>query len=423
MKGGFRSLGGYNYRVWACGAFVSNIGTWMQRTAQDWLVLTVLTRHNAAAVGVVTALQFGPQILCLPWTGFAADHFDRRRLVMCTQAAMGALALGLGLLTVTGLVQLWQVYGFAFLLGCVSAFDAPARQSFVSDLVDEVDLSSAIGLNSASFHAARMVGPAAAGLLIGATGTGSVFIINAASFLAVLIALTLLRRDALHNRARVARGAGGLMEGFRYVWARPDLIAVLLMLFLFGTFGLNFGIYISTMAVSVFHADASRYGVLASCMALGSVSGALFAASRERPGMRLLVAAAFIFGVGCALAAMSPRAWVFGLVLIGVGVAAQTLLTSGNSLVQLTTDPAMRGRVMAIVMAIALGGTPIGSPLVGWVVNAFGARWGMAVGAAGGVAAGVVGLVALGKKVFFFENKNQKTFATLDQAVAANELK
>jgi MFS family permease len=420
VKNGFRSLRGYNYRVWAAGAFVSNIGTWMQRTAQDWLVLTVLTHHNAAAVGVVTALQFGPQILFLPWTGFAADYFDRRKLLMATQGAMGALALGLGMLTVLGLAQLWQVYGFAFLLGCVSAFDAPARQSFVSDLVGEADLSNAIGLNSASFNAARMIGPAAAGVLIGVTGTGSVFIINAASFLAVLGALMLLRRDALHNGTRAARGAGGLTEGFRYVWARPDLLAILLMLFLFCTFGLNFGIYISTMAVSVFHADARNYGLLASCMAIGSVSGALFAASRSRPGMPLLIIAAAAFGIGCALAAVMPRQWMFGLALIGVGVAAQSLLTSGNSLVQMTTDPAMRGRVMAILMAIALGGTPIGSPLVGWVVNHFGARWGMGVGAGGGLAAAIVGVLAvIERKVFFFEKKNQKTFATGHPTVAA----
>ena len=419
MRSAFRSLAGYNYRVWAAGAFVSNIGTWMQRAAQDWLVLTQLTHHNAAAVGVVTALQFGPQLLFLPWTGFAADHLDRRTLLMATQGAMGALALGLGILTMAGVAQLWQVYGFAFLLGCVSAFDAPARQSFVSDLVGEADLSNAIGLNSASFNAARMIGPAAAGLLIGVTGTGSVFVINAASFLAVLGALMLLRTSDLHTGLRASRGVGGLTEGFRYVWARPDLLAVLLMLFLFATFGLNFGIYISTMAVSVFHADATRYGVLASCIAVGSVSGALFSAWRARPGMNLLIVAATVFGAGCALAAVTPRDWMFGLMLVGLGFAAQSFLTSANSLVQLTTDPAMRGRVMAILMAIALGGTPIGSPLVGWVVNHFGARWGMAVGGAGGLAAALVGILAR-KEGLSFEKKNRKTFADRDPAIAAS---
>src|SRR5271156_3590484 len=185
-KGTFRSLKVFNYRVWAGGAIVSNVGTWMQRTAQDWIVLTQLTHHNASAVGLVMALQFGPQLLLLPLTGFAADHFDRRKLLLATQGAMGALALGLGILTVTGLVQLWQVYVFAFLLGCVSAFDSPARQTFVSELVVEADLSNAVGLNSTSFNAARMIGPAVAGVLIAAVGSGWVFLINAASFAAVL---------------------------------------------------------------------------------------------------------------------------------------------------------------------------------------------------------------------------------------------
>src|SRR5580693_4550095 len=171
----FRSLRVLNYRVWAGGALVSNVGTWMQRTAQDWLVLTQLTHNNATAVGVVMALQFGPQVLLLPWTGFAADHFDRRKLLIATQAAMGALALGLGILVVTGLIQLWHVYVFAFLLGCVTAFDSPTRQTFVSDLVVEADLSNAVALNSTSFNGARMIGPAAAGILIAAVGTGWVF--------------------------------------------------------------------------------------------------------------------------------------------------------------------------------------------------------------------------------------------------------
>src|ERR1700733_10114869 len=261
--------------MWAGGALVSNIGTWMQRTAQDWLVLTGLTHHNATAVGVVMALQFGPQVLFLPFTGFAADHFDRRKLLIATQSAMGALALGLGILTVTGLVQLWQVYVFAFLLGCVTAFDAPARQTFVSDLVGEADLSNAVALNSTSFNAARMIGPAVAGLLIASVGTGWVFLINAASFVAVLGSLRLLRVGELHLKGRALRTRGSFAEGFRYVWNRPDLKVVLLMLFLIGTFGLNFPIFISTMSVSVFHAGANQYGFLTSTMAIGSVAGAL----------------------------------------------------------------------------------------------------------------------------------------------------
>ena len=270
--GTFRSLANYNYRLWAGGAIVSNVGTWMQRVAQDWLVLTQLTHNNASALGVVMALQFGPQMLMLPWSGFAADFFDRRKLLMATQAAMCACALGLGLLTVTGLVELWHVYVFAFLHGCAAAFDAPARQTFVSDLVGETDLPNAVALNSTSFNAARMVGPALAGLLIAGVGTGWAFLANALSFGGVLFSLTFLRVGDLHPVRRASRAPGGFVAGFRYVWARPDLRAILLMLFLIGTFGMNFSIFISTMAVTAFHAGAGGYGLLSSMMAIGTIT-------------------------------------------------------------------------------------------------------------------------------------------------------
>jgi MFS family permease len=231
VKGIFRSLRGFNYRLWAAGALVSNVGTWMQRIAQGWLVLTQLTHNNATAMGVVLALQSGPHLLLLPLTGFAADHLDRRKLLLATQAAMGVLALGLGVLTITGLVQLWQVYVFAFLLGCVTAFDSPARHTFVAELVGEADLSNAVALNSSSFNAARMIGPAVAGTLIAAVGSGWVFLINAVSFVAVLGSLALLRLSELHPQVRALRTHGSFVEGFRYVWKRPDLQAILLMLF------------------------------------------------------------------------------------------------------------------------------------------------------------------------------------------------
>ena len=397
MNGTFRSLNGYNYRVWAGGAIVSNVGTWMQRIAQDWVVLTQLTHNNATAVGVVMALQFGPQLLLLPLTGFAADHLDLRKLLIATQAALGALALGLGILTVAGFLQLWHVYVFALLLGCVSAFDAPARQTFVSELVGEADLSNAVALNSTSFNAARMIGPAIAGVLIAAVGSGWVFLINAASFAAVIVSLNLLRVDELHVKSRAQRMRGSLAEGFRYVSRRPDLKTVLLMLFLIATFGLNFPIFISTMAVTVFHAGAGQYGLLTSTMAVGSVVGALLSAGREKPRIILLVAGAALFGVGCALAAIMPNYWFFGLALVIVGVSAQTFTTTANGAVQLSTDPVMRGRVMAIYLAIALGGTPIGAPIVGWVTDTFGPRWALGVGAASGFCAAIVGLYYLKK--------------------------
>jgi MFS family permease len=397
VKGTFRSLESFNYRVWAGGAMVSNIGTWMQRTAQDWLVLAQLTRHNATAVGVVMALQFGPHLLLLPFTGFAADHLDRRKLLIATQAALGTLALGLGILTIAGLVQLWHVYVFAFLLGGVSAFDAPARQTFVSELVGETDLSNAVALNSTSFNAARMIGPAIAGVLIASVGSGWVFLINAASFVAVLCSLGFLRVGEFHLSKRAVRARGSLAEGFRYVWKRPDLKAVLLMLFLIGTFGLNFPIFISTMSVTVFHAGASQYGLLSSIMAIGTVAGALLAARRAKPHIAVLFAGAAIFGAGCALAAIAPSYGLFGLALVVIGVSAQTVTTTTNSTMQLSTEPAMRGRVMAIFLAIALGGTPLGAPVVGWVADTFGPRWALGVAAASGFAAAIVGIRYLAK--------------------------
>jgi MFS family permease len=254
----------------------------------------------------------------------------------------------------------------------------------------EADLSNAVGLNSTSFNAARMIGPAVAGVLISAVGTGWVFLINGASFGAVLGSLLLLRVDALHRHGRALRTPGGLVEGFRYVWQRPDLRAVLIMLFFIGTFGLNFPIFISTMAVTVFHADAGRYGLLTSMMAIGTIAGALLAAGREKPDISILSTGALFFGVGLTLAAIMPTYWLFGLMLVLVGVSALTFSNTTNSLLQLSTEPAMRGRVMAIRLAIALGSTPIGAPIAGWVADTFGPRWSLAVGAASGFAAALV---------------------------------
>ena len=398
FSGVFRSLRNYNYRVWSAGALVSNVGTWMQRTAQDWLVLTQLTHHSASAVGVVMALQFGPQLLMLPWSGFAADHFNQRKLLFTTQAALGMLALALGLLTIAGIVQLWHVYVFAFLSGCTAAFDAPVRQTFVTELVGDADLVNAVALNSTSFNGARMIGPAVAGLAIASIGTGWSFIVNGLSYAAVLISLLCLRSAELRPIARAHRAKGSFSDGVRYVWSRPDLKAILFMLFLIGTFGLNFPIFISTMAVRVFHTGAGGYGMLSSMMAVGTVAGALIGAGLDKPRFGALLVGAAFFGLGCASAAIAPDYWLFATALVVTGAAVLTITTTTNALMQLSTEPAMRGRVMALRLAIALGGTPIGAPIVGWVADEFGPRWALGAGAASGIAAAFVAAYAMIKK-------------------------
>ena len=383
----FRSLSGVNYRIWFAGALVSNIGTWMQRTAQDWIVLTQLTDHNATAVGVVMALQFGPQLLLMPWSGLIADRFDRRKLLIVTQTLMGVLALGLGLITVTGVVQLWHVYLFALGLGVVAALDAPARQTFVSELVSDGNLSNAVALNSASFNGARLIGPAVAGLLTVAVGAGWVFMINAVTFAVTVFAMTLLRTDQLRTRPRASRERGQLVAGFRYVWRRPDIVVVLITVFLVGTFGFNFAIFTSTMATIEFGMGAGEFGLLSSIMAIGSVAGALLAARRSRPRLRLVVGGALAFGLACAVAAIMPTYATFAASLVLVGLSSLTLMTTANAYVQTTTTPAMRGRVVALYMAIFAGGTPLGAPLVGWVADQYGPRWALGVAAVSGILA------------------------------------
>jgi MFS family permease len=398
LTGTFRSLRSFNFRLWTAGALISNIGTWMQRVAQDWLVLTQLTHHDASVLGIVIGLQFAPMLLFLPWTGSAADRLNQRKLLMFTQAAMGVLALILGALTIAGIVQLWHVYVLAFLSGSALALDAPVRQTFVAEMVGDEDLPNAVALNSMSFNSAQIIGPAVAGLLIAGVGIGWAFFLNGLSFAAVLISMSFFRRSELRANPRAHRAAGGFIEGLRYVWKRSDLGAILVMLFLIGTFGFNFPIFISTMAVNVFHTDARGFGLLSSLMAVGTLSGALFAASRMKASMASLLAGASVFGLGCSLAALAPGYWSFAAALMVIGAAALTFANGTNSLMQLSTEPAMRGRVMALRVSIALGGTPIGAPIIGWVANHLGPRWSLAVGAGAAFTAALVAAYLLTRR-------------------------
>ncbi len=391
----FRSLSSLNYRIWFAGALVSNVGTWMQRTAQDWIVLTELSDHDAVALGITTALQLGPQLLLVPISGLIADRFDRRRTLMVTQVAMGVLGLALGLIVLSGLAQLWIVYVFALLLGIASAIDAPVRQTFVAELVSGANVSNAVALNSASFNAARTIGPAVAGLLVAVIGAGWVFLLNAASFAAVVVSLLFIRRSALVVLARAPRAKGQLLAGFRYVRGRPDLMILFVIVFIIGTFGFNYQIFVSTMSTSVFGLDSAGFGLLTSVMAVGSVAGALLSASRDKPRVRLVFLACAGFGVSALAASVSPTLALFAVALMFIGFAGQVLMTTANGTVQTTTDQRMRGRVMALYMAIFMGGTPLGAPLLGAVANTFGARWGLGVAALAGFVAFAAGVVYL----------------------------
>ena len=381
MSPTFHSLRYVNYRLWFAGAFVANIGTWMQRVAQDWLVLTVLTDDSGVAVGITTALQFGPSLVLSAWAGLLADRLDRRKLLMFTQGAMGVLAAGLGLLVLLGNAQLWHVYGFALLLGCVSALDAPARQTFVADMVPAERLSNAVGLNSASFNAARMIGPGVAGLLIAWVGSGWVFVINAVSFAATILALVAMRVHELQPVPHAERGKGQIREAARYVRGRTDILVVMVVVGVVSTFGLNFQLTSAVMARTEFGKGPGEYGVLGSILAIGSLAGALMAARRERPRVRLVVGSALAFGIAAGVMALMPTYELFALATIPVGFASLTMLTAANATIQMSTTPTMRGRVMALYLIVFLGATPIGSPVVGWVAETYGARWSIGVGA------------------------------------------
>lgn len=390
MSPTFDSLRYVNYRLWFGGALVANIGTWMQRIAQDWLVLTVLTDDSGVAVGITTALQFAPILVLSPWAGLLADRVDRRRLLAGTQLAMGVLAGALGLLVLSGLAQLWHVYVFAGLLGCVAAVDAPARQTFVADMVPADRLANAVGLNSASFNAARLIGPGLAGLLIAAVGTGWVFIINAATFAATILALTSMRRSELQPRLPAGRGKGQIREGIRYVRGRSDIIVVMVVVGVVSMFGLNFQLTSAVMARVEFGRGAQEYGILGSVLAIGSLTGALLAARRERPRVRLVIVSAAGFGVATAALALMPTYELFVIACIPVGLASLTMMTAANSTIQLSTDPAMRGRVMALYMVVFLGATPVGSPLVGWIAENWGARYAIGIGSASALGVALV---------------------------------
>ena len=379
MSPTFRALSNRNYRLYAAGGVVSNIGTWMQRVAQDWLVLQ-LTGNSGTAIGITTGLQFLPILLLSPYAGLVADRFPKRRLLQVTQLMMAVPALLLGVLAITGVVEVWHVYVLAFVFGVGTAFDAPARQSFVSEMVSRDDLTNAVGLNSASFNFARIIGPAVAGFMIaglggGSRATGWVIAINAVSYAAVVYALQRMRTADLDSPAPQERQKGMIRDGWRYIRSRPDIMMMLAIVFFAGTFGLNFQMTSALMATEVFGKGASEYGILGTTMAVGSLTGSLLAARRGVVRHRLVILAALAFGVAEVVSGLLPSYLAFALWTPVIGITALTMITAANTTIQMTVEPELRGRVMALYMMIFMGGTPLGSPIVGWVGETFGARW------------------------------------------------
>jgi len=375
----FGSLQTRNYRLFATGQVISNTGSWMQRVAQDWLVLQ-LTHGSGTALGITTGLQFLPLLLFSLWGGMLADRYSKRRILMVTQTVMGGLALILGLLAITGTVQIWHVYALAFGLGLATVVDNPTRQAFAVEMVGRDQMPNAIALNSAVFNLARIAGPAVAGLVISLVGTPTAFLINAASFAAVLIGLKLMHEEELHPAQPVPRAKGQLREGLRYVRSRPGLWVSMVLVFFVATFGMNFQVVNPLMSRQVFHTGAGAFGLASTMFAVGALGGALLAARRSRPGLPLLLLTGCAFGLLEMLTGVMPTFLAFLLLLVPTGMAVITFSTSANSATQLSTSAEMRGRVMGIYMLMFLGGAPIGSPLAGWLAEQYGARMTMVAG-------------------------------------------
>ena len=390
-RGGmFSALVEPNYRKYLAGSFVSNIGTWMQRIAQDWLVLE-LSGGSGLAVGITTGLQFLPMLLLSPYGGLIADRFNKQQILKITQSWLALCAAALGVLAVTGLATTEHVYVIAFAFGLGTAFDNPARQSFVSEVAGPDHLPNAIGLNSATFHAGRLVGPALAGLLIGVVGSGWAILANALSYAAFIAALLMLDRRLLRTTPPSPRAKRQIREALAYLRSKPSMVLVMWVVFFVGIFGMNFQMTSVLMAQQEFHRNAQAYGILVTLMAAGSLAGALTAARRRsRPSPRLVVGMAVIFGLVVAASGLMPSYAAYAALLPILGLVTLLTLTAANASIQLTVDPLRRGRVMALYIMVLMGGTAIGSPILGWVAESMGPRWALI----GGGAATVLGVLS-----------------------------
>lgn len=389
----FRALATRNFRLWIVGALIANIGSWAQRTAQDWLVLTELTDNDAVAVGISLSLQFGPIFILGPFIGPLIDRVNGRTIILITTSVELFLGLVLGVAVVAGVASLPLVYALALALGVSQAFEAPARMAFVSELVGKANISNAVGMNSMMFNTSRLVGPAIAGVAITTVGTGWTLTIAASAYAAAVIAIVSLRAQELHPVNKVGKAKGQFREGLRYIRSRTDIVIVLSMAFVVGALVFNFGIFSATMAVIEFGLGAHDYGFITSALAVGSMAGALIVARSTRPRLSVIIVAAATIAVGATLAALAPTVTTFVVLYPILGLGAILMVATSNSYLQVSTDDEFRGRVMAIYSTVVIGGTPFGSPLVGFVANTLGPRWAIGVAAIGGLVAALIGFI------------------------------
>ena len=387
-SGTFRSLRVLNYRLYFYGQLVSTSGTWMQTLAVGWLVLRIT--RSGFDVGLVTALQFLPMLLVSSYGGVIADRRDKRKTLLVTQSGMALCAAGLAAITLGGVVQLWMIYGLTFLSGVFNAVDNPVRQSFVSEMVAPADLPNAVALNSAMFNTSRIIGPAVGAILIELFDVGPCFAFNAISFAAVILALLMMRPQELYLGRPVQRARGQIREGFRYVWHTEDLKTTILLMAVVGTLAFNFTVVLPVMAKFVFHGGAGTYGWLTALMGAGSLVGFRRDALASAPTRRLLVGSCLVFGIFMTAAALAPTLMIEKVLIVLVGASSITFMATANSTCQLMSLPAMRGRVMALYGLVFLGSTPIGGPLIGWICQHVGPRFGMGVG---GIATIIAALV------------------------------
>ncbi len=392
----FAALSVPNYRRYYSGQAISLVGTWMQMTAQAWLVLTLT--HSSTVLGVIIALQTLPVLLLAPYGGVVADRVDKRKMMIALQSAMGVQALILGLLTVTGSVRVWQIGLLAALLGLNNAFENPSRQSFMLEMVGSQHLRNAVTLNSVLVNVARILGPAVAGILIATVGEGVCFLINAGSFVAVVASLLTMNRASLQPTEPAPRARGQLREGLRYVRATPDLAVPLLMMGIVGCLTYEFQVSLPVMASRGLHVGAGGFGFMTAAMGVGAVVGGLLVAARGRTGLRPLVLATAAFGITMTLATVAPGLPIELVALALAGGASISFMSTGNSTLQLTAAPEMRGRVMALWFVAFQGSTPIGGPIVGWLMAVLGARAGLGLGALTCLLVALAGAAALRRR-------------------------